>query len=89
MAEKQGGLTPHNTIQEMFEYFHVEEGGVRVAPMTIKEDADDTRLLMLVRGDMETASIIFAAMYDAVQQLSDVAAQQEAAQDEQPRIVTS
>ena len=43
---------------------------------------------MVVRGDLETASIIFAAMYNAVQELSDVAAQREAAQDDEPRIFT-
>jgi len=72
-------------LSELFEFYR-EEGMVRVVPMTVKEDPTDTRLLLLVTGDIETSSVIFAQLYQAVTDLADIQAQQEA--NDESRIIT-
>lgn len=89
MSDNQEKLTEESTINDFFEAFDMEGGGVRVVPATIKEDRDDTRLMLAVRGDLETASIIFAAVWETIQNLSDVAKQREAAEDDDPGIIVS
>jgi hypothetical protein len=80
-------LTKDSTVKELFEYFDISEGGVRVAPITFQEDPVDTRLALIVRGDIDTASVIFAEVYRVVEDLAGLQAQQEA--DDKPRIVSS
>ena len=85
MSEKQVRETPIKKplpadplVSELFQYFDMEGAGVRVAPVTIQEDPQDTRLLFLVRGEHTTASLIFAALYERLEELSAVEQQQEA-----------
>jgi predicted TIM-barrel fold metal-dependent hydrolase len=85
MTDTKQPLSEDPTLSELFEFYR-EEGMVRVVPMTVKEDPADTRLLLLVQGDVETASVIFAQVYSAVTDLADLQAQQEAANES--RIIT-
>ena len=71
-------LPSNPTMDELFTYFDLDEAPVRVAPITIKEDPEDTRLLMLVRGEQGTASFIFAELYNRIVELSQLEQQQEA-----------
>lgn len=81
-------LTSDSTVNELFEFFDVE-GAVACVPITIQETPDDTRLVMLVRGEHDTASLLFAALMERIQELADLEAQQDALQDDEPRIITS
>jgi hypothetical protein len=76
MTEKT--LPEDPTLSELFTYFEDEGPGVRVAPLTVKDDPEDTRLLMLVMGEQVTASAIFAALWETLEELSAIDKQQEA-----------
>lgn len=82
------GLTEDKTIHELFEFFKPEPGHVQLVPMTIKEDPEDTRLLLLIRGGLETSSVIFAELMSTIRELSDLEKQAEAAKENGPRIIT-
>ncbi|TFH42452.1 MAG: hypothetical protein E4H01_13450 [Lysobacterales bacterium] len=73
-------LTPESTIREMFELFDCDEenGPVRVVPMTIKQQKDDTQLLILIKGEHMTASTIFASCMSVIDDLHALQAQAEA-----------
>lgn len=86
-ATTEKTLNADSTLNEVFEFFDMEGGGVRVAPMTVKEDPKDTRLLLMVRGDIETASVIFSEVVDRIAELSDLEKQAEASRDKS-RIIT-
>jgi hypothetical protein len=73
-------------LSELFEYF-MEPGTVRVVPMTVKEDEVDTRLLLLVQGDKQTASFIFSELWERVAELSQLE-EQALAQKNEPSIIT-
>ena len=71
-------LPSNPTLSELFEYYDIEDGLVRVIPLTIQEDEKDTRLALIVRGDIQTASLIFSEIWDRVVELSQIEQQQEA-----------
>jgi len=85
-------LSPESTIREMFEMFDCDDetGPVRVVPMTIKQQADDTQLLLLVKGEHETASTIFASVMTTIDDLYALQQQQEAeSRDKQSSVILS
>lgn len=71
-------LTPENTLNEFFEFFDRGENAVQVVPITIKQQEDDTRLCLLVKGNHDAASVIFAEIMTRVDELFDLQAQAEA-----------
>lgn len=79
------GLTPDSTLNEVFEHIRVE-GDLRVIPVTLKQDAKDTRQMILLQGDHEMVSIMMAQLMTTVQDMSDTAAQQ-GKKDDESRIV--
>lgn len=83
-----GPLTPENTVNEFFEFFKRGDAEVQVVPITIKEQEDDTRLLLLVKGSHEGASTIFAEVMLRVGELFDLQRQAEAAVEPESRIIT-
>jgi len=85
----QEKLSPENTLNEFFEFFDRGEGAVQVVPITIKQQQDDTRLAILVRGEHDTASVIFAELMTRIDELFDMQAQVEASREQETsRIVT-
>jgi len=83
-------LSPESTIREMFEMFDCDDetGPVRVVPMTIKQQADDTQLLL--KGEHETASTIFASVMTTIDDLYALQQQQEAeSRDKQSSVILS
>jgi hypothetical protein len=82
--EKGNGLSKDSTVNDVFEFLDLTGGGVRVVPLTIDQDEKDTRLLMVIRGEHNTASTIQALLMEKVQELFDLQTQAEAS--EKPRI---
>lgn len=78
MAEEEKTLPSDPKLSELFEYYDIEGGFVRVVPLTVQEDERDTRLMLLVRGDVQTASLIFSEVWDRIIELSQIEQQQEA-----------
>lgn len=83
--EKQ--LSEDPTLSELFEFIKTE-GGVRILPITVKQDENDTRLLLAIQGEHRTASIIMAQLMTEVSDLHDLSEQEEAGENEQkPKII--
>ena len=80
------GLTPENTLNEFFEFFEHDNTGVRVVPLTVKEQSDDTRLAIIIRGEHQTASVIMATLLTRVEELLALQAQAEAESEASPII---
>ena len=78
------GLSPESTLKELFDFIRVEEG-VNVMPVTLDQDPKDTRMMILIQGEHETASVIMAKLMTVVTDLFDTEKQRE--QDDKPRIV--
>lgn len=81
-------LTPENTVNEFFEFFDRGEAAVQVVPITIKQQEDDTRIMLLVKGKHEEASVIFAEIMTTVGELFDLQEQAEASVEPESRIIT-
>ena len=82
-------LNPEQSVNEFFEYFERGENAVQVVPITIKQQSDDTRLMLMVRGEHEAASVIFAEVMSRVDELSALQAQAEAENEHKSGIITS
>ena len=80
-------LTPESTISEVFEFFDTGEGAVQVVPVTIKQQDDDTRLAIFIKGEHETASVIMAELMSRVEELFDLS-QQVPEPDDSTAIIT-
>lgn len=85
--ETEKGLTPDSTLTELFEYFEMGEDTVRVAPITVQEDPKDTRIVFVIRGEIQTASVITAAFYETLQALHAGAEQEKANREPEPSII--
>jgi len=81
-------MTPENTVNEFFEFFDRENNAVQVVPVTIKQQEDDTRLVIFIHGEHEPASVIMAALMSKIDELFDMQAQVEASREPKSRIVT-
>ena len=81
------GLTPESTINEVFNFLDVDETGAQVVPVTIKQQSDDTRLAIFIKGEHQIASTIMAELMTRVEELFDLAAQAQAEGDAEPTIV--
>lgn len=82
--EEKNGLTPDSTLMEVFDFIKVPEG-VRVHAVTLAQEPKDTRMMILIQGEHETASVIMAQLMTLVNDLRDTEDQRE--QDDKPRIV--
>ncbi len=82
--EYKNNLTPDSTLDEVFNFIKTDEG-VRVHAVTLKQEEKDSRMMILIQGTHETASVIMAQLMTLVNDLRDTETQRE--QDEQPRIV--
>lgn len=80
-------LTRDTTIDELFNYVAVEQG-VNVLPITWRQSPDDTQLMLVVQGDHDTASIIFANLMMTIEDLMELS-EQAPVEDESPIIQTS
>jgi len=78
------GLSPDSTLTEIFDYIKVEEG-VNVMPVTLGQDDKDTRMMILIQGEHETASVIMAQIMTLINDMFDTEKQRE--QDDKSRIV--
>ena len=74
--EKTNGLSEESTLQELFDHIAVSEG-VNVMPVTLKQDENDTRLMIIIQGRHDTASVILAQLMTLVQDMFDTAEQVE------------
>jgi hypothetical protein len=73
-------------ISQVFEFIDLSAGAVQVMPVTVAQAPDDTRLALFIRGEHDTASIIFAKLMGEIQDLFDM--QQQADADDNQTIVT-
>jgi len=71
-------LSPENTIAELFSFFDRGDNPVQVVPITIKQQTDDTQLMICIHGEHEMASVIMAELMTTVTELYDMQAQAEA-----------
>ena len=83
--EKTSGLSQESTLKELFDFIAVNEG-VNVMPVKIKQDEHDTRLLIVIQGHRDTASVILAQLMTVIQDMFDTSEQAEVERDK-PRIV--
>ncbi len=84
--EYDSGLSPDSTLKEVFDFIKVPSG-VRVHAVTLEQDPKDTRMMLLIQGEHETASVIMANLMTLVNDLRDTEDQRE--QDDKSRIVLS
>ena len=82
--EEKNGLTPDSTLEAVFDEIMADEG-VRVVAVTISQEPKDTRMMILIQGEHDTASVIMANLMTLVNDLEDTEKQRE--QDDKPRIV--
>ena len=82
--EEKNGLTPDSTLKAVFDEITADEG-VRVVAVTISQEPKDTRIMILIQGEHDTASVIMANLMTLVNDLEDTEKQRE--QDDKPRIV--
>ncbi len=81
-------LTPESSITDLFDYYDASaEGGCQVVPVTIKQQSDDTRMLLLIRGEHQMASAIMAEVMSKVNELFDYSQQAEASEQKSDIIV--
>ncbi len=82
-------LSPETTLSDAFEFFTAaEDGGVQVAPVTIKQQSDDTRLAIFIRGEHGMASVIMAELMTKIDELFDYSQQSDASSAKKPTIIT-
>ena len=82
--EEKNDLTPDSTLKAVFDEIAADEG-VRVVAVTISQEPKDTRMMILIQGEHDTASVIMANLMTLVNDLEDTEKQRE--QDDKPRIV--
>lgn len=71
-------LSKDSTIGELFEFIKNEEQDVQVVPVTLsKPDDKVARLMILIQGAPNTSNHIMANLMTAVQDMHDLALQQE------------
>ena len=83
--EKESGLTSDSTLKEVFDFIKVPTG-VTVKAVTLEQDPKDTRMMLLIQGEHNTASVIMANLMTLINDLKDSEKQQEQ-EDDKPRIV--
>ncbi len=82
--EEKNGLSPDSPLKEIFDEIAADEG-VRVVAVTVSQKPKDTRMMILIQGEHDTASVIMANIMTLVNDLEDTEKQRE--QDDKPRIV--
>ncbi len=81
---KGNGLTPDSTLKELFDFIKIDKG-VNVMPVTLDQHPEDTRMMILIQGEHEMASVIMSKLMTLVNDIFDIEKQRE--QDDKPRIV--
>ena len=76
--EEKNELTQDSSINEIFAELKIPESGINVRPVTLQQDAGDTRMLIMIRGEHATASFIMAEVMSKIQELFDLQEQAEA-----------
>lgn len=74
--EEKVGLDRNSTIDEVFNHIAVTEGA-NVIPVTVKQKPHDTRIMVLIQGQHDIASVIMAEIMTLLQDMSDTVKQQE------------
>lgn len=77
MNKKVTKLTQNSSISRIFNDLKIPDTGINVRPITLQQDADDTRMMILIRGEHATASFIMAELMSKIQELFDLQAQAE------------
>ncbi len=76
-------LTPDSTLKEVFDFIYQEDHDVQVLPVTLSKEGDDhARLMILIHGKKKTANHIMANLMHAVQEMHNLATQEEEAHPE-------
>lgn len=90
MEKDNENLSPHSSVDEVFEFLEgAGDTAVQVVPVSFKEQEDDTRLAIFIKGERETASVIMAELVTTINELFALQEQQEAADNERSPIITS
>jgi hypothetical protein len=77
-------ISKDSTLTEMFDYFDDGEGGMRVVPISIKNDADNARQLVAVMGAPDMVHHVMARFMAEIEELSMMVEQK--AMNEEPVI---
>lgn len=86
MTKEQTPLSEESSINELFEAIQLSEAPTRVVPVSLTQNEKDTRMLIIIRGEHETASAIMAEIMSKVQELFDVQEQVIASASNDPTI---
>lgn len=81
-------LSENSTINELFETIRVDRG-VNVVPVTVSQEPANTRLLIALQGEHDTASTIMALLMSAIDEIHERQAQQEASESDEPESTIS
>lgn len=74
-------LTPDSSLKEVFDFIYNHEVDVQVMPVTLSKNTDTTaRMMILIQGKHNTASVIMANLMASIQEMHDLATQKEAEQ---------
>jgi hypothetical protein len=78
IEEEKPGLTMESSLNDLFKALMLPEAGANVRPITLQESDDDTRMIIIIRGEHQTASFVMAEVMSHVQDLFDQQEQAEA-----------
>lgn len=74
-------LTPDSSLKEVFDFIYDPEIDVQVMPVTLsKNDDENARMMVLIQGKQQTATVIMANLMTYIQEMHDLAEQKAAEQ---------
>lgn len=75
-------LSADPRLSELFEFMNVDAEQMGVLPVSVQQQKDDTRLLIAIRGEHETASFLMANLMTAINDMHGLAEQERASKDD-------
>ena len=82
------GLSPESSVNDVFDFIDAGDG-LRVIPLTVKQQEDDTRLAIFIKGEHGIASMMMAELMLRIEEMHDLAEQGQATKDAAPTIITA
>ncbi len=82
------GLSQNSSLREVFEFVDLPEGQMNIMPITVKQDEEDTRLAIFIRGPHDEASMVMAKLIGDVQDLFDKVEQKAATEEDKKFVLT-
>ena len=66
------GLSPESSVNDVFDFIDAGDG-LRVIPLTVKQQEDDTRLAIFIKGEHGIASMMMAELMLRIEEMHDLA----------------